>query len=468
MRNAAILGSVLVFAACSLAPAHTRPELASAPEYPAVYEGDSATAGTSASEIEWREFIVDDRLEALIDLALENNRDLSMFTSRIDEARGFYRIQGADRLPTIGVRGDATRTRSGAAASGASAGSDPVTFDRYSIGVGASVFELDFWGRVRNLSEAARSQYLATVQAQRAFRLSLIRQVASTYLASVEAEERLRLAEATVASRSEGLRIAQVRFEAGITSGLDYRQAESLLMQAETQLAGLRLAQAQLQNSLAVLVGSRGGETLPAPRSLTEQSSGIRLDPGLPSDLLLARPDIIAAEEQLRAARANIGAARAAFFPSISLTGSLGFASSDLDNLLGDDGLTWSFGPSVNLPIFDGGRRRGNLTVAEAREDIAIANYEVTVQEAFREVADALAGRRFLAEQVAAQERATQAQREIAELARTRYDEGVVGYIEVLDAERNLFSAEQALLQLRRSEAENLVTLYVVLGGGLT
>src|SRR5690606_6798116 len=196
--------------------------------------------------------------------------------------------------------------------------------------------------------------------------------------------------------------------------------------------------------------------------------SGIRLDPGLPSDLLLARPDIIAAEEQLRAARANIGAARAAFFPSISLTGNLGFASTELDDLLGDDGLTWTFGPSVNLPIFDGGRRRGNLTVAEAREDIAVANYEVTVQEAFREVADALAGRRFLAEQVAAQERATQAQREIAELARTRYDEGVVGYLEVLDAERNLFTAEQALLQLRRAEVENLVTLYVVLGGGLS
>jgi multidrug efflux system outer membrane protein len=467
MRSPVLIASLLFVTGCSFAPRHVRPELASPPEYPSEYAGN-VEAGTGAPDVPWREFIADERLESLIATALEHNRDLAIFTARIDEARGLYRIQGAERFPSVGASADAFRTRSGPAASGGSAGGDPVTFDRYSLGVGVPGFELDFWGRVRNLSEAARSQFLATVQAQRAFQLSLIRQVASTYLASVETAERVRLAEATVESRREGLRIAQVRFEAGITSGLDYRQAESLLRQAETQLAGLRMAQAQLDNALAVLVGAPAGDTLPAPRPLTDQASDVILAPGLPSELLLSRPDIIAAEEQLRAARANIGAARAAFFPSISLTGNLGFASTELDDLLGDDGLTWTFGPSVNLPIFDGGRRRGNLTVAEAREDIAVANYEVTVQEAFREVADALAGRRFLAEQVAAQERATQAQREIAELARTRYDEGVVGYLEVLDAERNLFTAEQALLQLRRAEVENLVTLYVVLGGGLS
>lgn len=467
MRNPLLVASLVLLAGCSFAPRHVRPELASPPEYPSAYAGN-VEAGTRAPDVPWREFIADERLKALIATALEHNRDLAILTARIDEARGLYRIQGAERFPSVGASADAFRTRSGPLASGGSSGSDPVTFDRYSVGVGVPGFELDFWGRVRNLSEAARSQFLATVQAQRAFQLSLIRLVSSTYLASVETAERVRLAEATVESRREGLRIAQVRFEAGITSGLDYRQAESLLMQAETQLAGLRLAQAQLENSLAVLVGTSPGDSLPAARPLTEQASDVVLAPGLPSELLLARPDIIAAEEQLRAARANIGAARAAFFPSIALTGNLGFASAELSDLVGEDGLTWTFGPSLNLPIFDGGRRRGNLTVANARENMAVANYEVTVQEAFREVADALAGRRFLAEQVAAQQRATQAQREIADLARTRYDEGVVGYLEVLDAERNLFAAEQALLQLRRAEAENLVTLYVVLGGGLS
>jgi len=187
---------------------------------------------------------------------------------------------------------------------------------------------------------------------------------------------------------------------------------------------------------------------------------------GVPSDLLTSRPDILAAEERLRASRANIGAARAAFLPSITLTGSYGYASSELEDLVGSDGLTWSFGPSINLPLFDFGRRRGNLTVAQARENIAVADYERTIQTAFREVADALAGRRFLAEQVAAQERSTSAQRRLADLARTRYREGVARYLEVLDAERSLFSAEQALMEVRRAEVSNLVALYVALGGG--
>jgi multidrug efflux system outer membrane protein len=200
---------------------------------------------------------------------------------------------------------------------------------------------------------------------------------------------------------------------------------------------------------------------------LARQKSGTTIAAGLPSELMVTRPDILAAEERLRASRANVGAARAAFFPSISLTGNLGFASNDLGNLLGSEGLSWSFGPKVSLPIFDWGRRKGNLTVAEAREDIAVADYERTVQQAFREVADTLAGRRWLSEQVAAQMRATEAQRQIAFLARTRYREGVANYLEVLDAERNLFTAEQALIQVRRNELDNLVSLYVALGGGV-
>jgi outer membrane protein, multidrug efflux system len=263
------------------------------------------------------------------------------------------------------------------------------------------------------------------------------------------------------------VRIAQVRLRAGLTSALDFHQAESLLTQAEAAVAGLHLAQARLNNLLFVLVGGPVPQSLPEPLPLTQQTNPIILAAGLPSELLLARPDVIAAEERLRAAEANVGAARAALFPSISLTGALGFASSALTSLVGNDGLTWSFGSSITAPIFNRGRLRGNQTVAQAQQTIAIADYERTIQVAFQEVSNALAGRRYLADQVAAQERGTLAQRQIAALAHTRYLEGVVSYIEVLDAERSLFAAEQTLLQLRRAQVDNLVQLYVSLGGGI-
>jgi outer membrane protein, multidrug efflux system len=465
MRNALAILALGVVGACHLAPPHVRPSLPTPPVYLAATDSD-VTAGARAIDVGWREFFKDPRLEALIATALEHNRDLAVAVAQIDLARGQYRIQNADRFPTPVASAGATRSHAGEAATGIP-GAGARTVDRYSIGVGVSAFELDFWGRVRNLSEAARSQFLATVQAQRAFRLSLIQDVASTYLSSIETGEEIRLAEATVQSRREAVRIAQVRLKAGLTSALDFHQAESLLTQAEAALAGLHLAQARLNNLLFVLVGGPVPQPLPEPLPLTQQASTMTLAAGLPSELLLARPDILEAEERLRAAEADIGAARAAFFPSISLTGTLGFASSELNNLVGADGLTWSFGPSITAPIFNRGRLHGNVTIARAQQAIAIADYEHTIQIAFQEVSNALAGRRFLADQVAAQERGTQAQRQIAALAHTRYLEGVVSYIEVLDAERNLFAAEQTLLQLRRAEADNLVALYIALGGGV-
>jgi multidrug efflux system outer membrane protein len=465
-----ILLAMTCLSACSLAPRHVRPELPTEAAYPRELAADPAV-GAKATALRWQDFFTDPRLEALIAKALERNRDLTIAVAQIEEARGFYRIQRADQLPTVGASASGTRTRSGSQSAALSGAPDipsgsTVTFERYNAGLGLAVFELDFWGRVRNLTAAARSEYLATVQAARSFRLSLIREVAVAYFTTLEAQERLELAEATVNSRREGLRIAKRRLDSGVTSALDYSQTETLLTQAETELAALRLSQAQNTNFLVNLIGGPIEGTLPPPVPLAEQTRVEALAAGLPSDLLANRPDIIAAEERLRAARANIGAARAAFFPSISLTGSYGYASSELDDLIGDDGLTWSFGPSIDLPLFDYGRRRANLTVAQAREHIAIADYERTIQSSFREVADALAGRRYLAEQVEAQERAANAQRRLAELAQTRYREGVARYLEVLDAERSLFSAEQALLQARRAQVANLVTLYIALGGG--
>jgi multidrug efflux system outer membrane protein len=460
----------LLAGACQLAPPHVRPAPPAPSGYPQEYAGD-VTIGQRASEIGWRDFFEDPRLEALVSSALARNRDLRIAVARVEEARGLYRIQNAARIPTATADADITRSRVGPGAAGtaigAPAGTGAATFNRYTVGVSVTAFELDFWGRVRNLSEAARAEYLATAAAQRAFQLSLLRDVATAYLASLEAGERIRLAEATVQSRVEGLRIAKVRLDAGITSALDYRQAESLLTQAETELAALRQARAQSDNLLMVLVGGPIGEPLPDPLALEQQASGVPLAAGLPSDLLVARPDVVGAEERLRAAEANIGAARAAYFPTISLTSTIGFASNALEDIVSRDTLTWGVGPSLTAPIFNRGRIRGNLDVARARGTIAVADYERVVQVAFREVADALAGRQYVADQVAAQERGTRAQRQIAELARLRYQEGVVGYLEVLDAERNLFAAEQALIQLQSAQVENLVDLYVALGGGL-
>lgn len=465
-----------ILSGCQLAPSHEQPPSPTAAQFPSEYQPSQGQA--AASEIDWRAFLQDPRLQRHIETALQRNRDLQIAVSRIEEARGQFGVQGADRYPTLTASADASRGRfpaggagagragaAGNGATGASGGSAGVN-ERFSMGLGISAFELDFWGRVRNLTEAARAQYLATIEAQRAFQLSLIADVASTYLAIRGAEARIDLAEATLQSRRDGLRIAQTRFDAGITSALDYNQAQALLTQAKTELASLRLTRAEQINYLTQLVGGPLQEPLPSPQPLDRQIEPLRLDAGLPSELLLVRPDILGAELALRAARANIGVARAAFFPQISLTGSFGYISDELSGLVSRDNRTWSIGPSISLPLFDFGRNRGNLTVAEARENVAVAEYERAIETAFREVADALAGRRYLAEQVEAQQENVATLQRIADLARDRYAEGVVNYLQVLDAERNLFDAEQAFIEVKRAQVQNLVSLYIALGGG--
>ena len=453
----------LTLAGCvNLAPDHARPQLPAAGAYDPQLRPDGSVI---ASTLSYRQWFRDPRLAALIDTAIAGNRDLMAATARIEQARAQYRIEDSRRLPTPVANAAASRSRVplGTVAPGATGAT---TSDRFEIGVGVTGFELDFWGRIANLSEAARAQFLAAEANQRSFYLSLIADVASTYFALREADEQIALAEATLKSRQEGLRIARLRLDAGVTSALPFRQAETLLTTAEQQLAAQRLAEARLGNQLAVLLGNPPPEGLPSPLPLEAQENGIVLDAGVPSDLMLVRPDIVAAEEQLRAARANIGAARAAFFPSISLTGTAGLASNELGDLFSGDGLTWSFGPSISLPIFDWGAREANLDLAQAREVEQVAIYEKTVQVAFSEVSDGLAGRRWLAEQVTAQEKGVAAQERIAYLARLRYREGVADYLEVLDAERSLFSARQQLLTTQRALLQNGTTLFVALGGG--
>lgn len=469
-RMTVLTASAAMVAGCvNLAPAHDRPEPATASTFDPSLSPDGSVI---ASQLSYREWFGDPRLQALVASALANNRDLLAATARIEQARARYRIEDSRRLPTVVAEASATRTRQPLTANpsldaGDVAGAPAaVTFDRFDVGVGVSAFELDFWGRIANLSEAARAEYLAAVAAQRAFYLSLIADTATTYFEILETRQQIELAEATAESRREGLRIAKLRLDAGVTSALPFRQAETLLTQAEQQLASERLALARLDNQLAVLVGGIVPGDLPAGLQLTEQLDDRRLAAGLPSELLLVRPDIIAAEERLRGARANIGAARAAFFPTISLTGNAGLTSDSLDGLFSDDGFGWTFGPSISLPIFDWGEREANLDLARALEVEQVANYDRTVQTAFREVADALAGRRYLAEQLATLDRAVEAQERIAHIARLRYREGVADYLEVLDAERNLFSARQQLLATRRAVLQNRATLFVALGGG--
>lgn len=457
-----LMAASATLAGCvNMAPDHVQPELSTAPAYDPASRPDGSVV---AAQLSWREYFYDPQLKAYLAAAIENNRDLVAATARIAQAQAQYRIQDSQRLPNIIASGNASRSRM--PVNGAN-GVTPVESDRYDVGVGVSSFELDFWGRVANLSEAARAEYLATVSAQRAFYLSLIADVASTYLELEETQEQIKLSQATAETRREDLRLAKIRLDAGVTSALDYQQAQVLLTQAEQALAGQRLALAQAQNRLTVLVGGEIPADLPESNfTIGEQIFAGPLDAGLPSDLLLVRPDIIAAEERLRAARANIGAARAAFFPSISLIGSAGFASDDLDGLFSDDSFTWSFGPSISLPIFDAGARNAQLNLSKARETEAVANYDKTVQTAFREVSDALAGRRWIGEQVETARQEVAAQERIARIASLRYNEGVSNYLEVLDAERNLFSAKQRLLEVLRLRDQNNVSLFVALGGG--
>jgi multidrug efflux system outer membrane protein len=472
MRRFAALLTVALLAACSQQPKYVQPALPTAPEFPAATFPQSS--GPRATEVAWRSFFGDPRLQALIEQALVNNRDLRAAVLRIEEARGQYRIQRADRLPTVGVDAGAGVSRSNFGPGGQNGqpgqpgqNGGARTDTRFDVGASVASFELDFWGRIRSLTEAARANYLSTIHAQRAFQISLVADVAEAYLTERELDARIDLAQRTVASRTRALEIGRLRLQAGVTSGLDYRQIETLLAQAQAQVANLQLQRSQTRNILEFLVGGPVPGALPAPLPMERQKLIENITAGLPSELLTNRPDILEAEELLRAANANVGAARAERFPRISLTGALGFASNALGSLFSGGAFNFDGGVGAGLPIFDGGRIRGNIVVAQARSGIAIAGYERVIQQAFREVSDQLAARRWLAERLTAQARELEAQRVRSNLATLRYQNGVTSYLEVLDAQRELFAAEQQVLATRREQLTNAVGVYVALGGGI-
>lgn len=411
---------------------------------------------TPAAEIGWREFFSSPELEQLIELALDNNRDLRAAVLNVDRAQALYRIQRADRVPSLDATG--TMARSG--------GGVFVASQAYTVELGVAAYELDLFGRVRNLSEAQLRAYLAQEEAARSAQLTLIAEVASAWLTLQADRELQRIAEAALANREEELALTERRFELGAASRLEVNQATIELETARADLWQFAGQVARDMNALRLLAGAPiGPELLSAP--FEPAVSGLdALPPGTPSEVLLRRPDVMEAEYTLRAANANVGAARAAFFPSITLTGSVGTASDELSDLFESGTDVWSFVPQVNLPIFQGGRLRGNLDVSKADRDIALAGYERSIQAAFREVADALALTRTLAEQRASREALLAAAENADDLSKRRYEAGADSYLVLLDAQRTLYAAQQTLVTTQLAEQINRVTLYKALGGG--
>ena len=466
---AIVIAIALVLAGCNLAPTYERPAPAIDDRYPSTPTATPSGAKqpsasqTNATQLQWPEFFVDPVLRDYVSLALDHNRDLGAATARIAQAQAQFRIQRSQQFPSLDASAAGQRSRGPVSPA---EGAPRVTVDSVSVQVGIPAFELDFWGRVANLSESARRQYLATVEAQRAFRLSLISNVASTYFAIRSSEEGIVLAESSLRSRSETLELARIRMEAGVTSSIDYNQAYALVAQAQTQLAQLHRSRELAQHRLQVLVGVPVPDPLPQGMRIEAASRWQPLKPGLPSELLENRPDIRLAEERLRAANANIGAARALYLPTIALTGVGGYASNELSNLVSDPNRVWSFGVAAVLPIFDFGRRRAAVHLAQATRDELEMQYQSAVQNAFREVADGLSATERNRQQIQAQELTVRIQGELSDTAQARYEVGLTPYLEVLDAERNLFTAEQNLLQLRALALQDYVNLYTALGGG--
>jgi multidrug efflux system outer membrane protein len=463
IKRFAVLAGLALMGGCSLAPDYRRPDAAIPSAWP-----DSVQSGGARNviNVSWQQYFPDPRLQALIAIALQNNRDLRIATARIAEARAQYGIQQADRLPNLNLA--ATRNASSTPA-GASITGNAINTQRYDVAVSLVSFELDFWGRVSSLNAAARNNFLATEAAQRAFRLSLISDVVNAYLTVLELRERTQLTAATVKARGETRDMLTRRREVGVASELDYLQAEGAYQAVLAERANLEQQQTAAENLLDMLLGQSMSEIkdLPPGHDLAGQDIRPDLIAGLPADVLLQRPDVLAAEYKLIAANANIGAARAAFLPRITLTGSGGTASNTLSGLFDAGSRAWNFQPALIQPLFDAGRTSANVDIAHARKVIAVAEYEKTIQQAFREVADLLSARDKVEEQLAAQTANAQVQNQRLQLVEARYEAGIANYLEVLDAQREAFAAEQGAAQVKRLSLGVATQLYKALAGGL-
>ncbi|WP_407704164.1 efflux transporter outer membrane subunit [Xylophilus rhododendri] len=463
---AALAAAALLLSGCSLIPTYERPAApveASFPPPPAIDGAQpQAATGAVASELSYQQFFADPRLVQLVGIALSSNRDLRATSLAIEQARAQFQITRANQYPAVGLAANASRAPN--VINGALTNS-------FQVGLAVTSWEIDFFGRLQSLKEQALATYLASEEGRRAAQTSLVAGVANGWLALQADEELLDLSRRTVATREDSVRLTKLRLDNGVSSALDFQQADSLAQSARATLAQAQRQRALDENSLVLLLGQ------PLPADIRSSLAGDRLadvppfpalQAGLPSDLLVRRPDIRQSEQQLIAANANIGAARAAFFPRISLTAQAGTASNELSGLFKSGSSAFSIAPSLVLPIFDAGRNRAGLASSEAGRDIAVAQYEKSIQTAFREVADALAGDATLAEQLRALQAQAQAESGRFELSDLRYRNGVATYLDLLDAQRSLFGAQQAVVQTRLLQRQNQVSLYKALGGGWT
>lgn len=425
--------------------------------------GAQAQQAANADSIGWRQFFLDPRLQEVIAQSLKNNRDLRVAALNIEKARAQYRITDADRYPAISATGTSTASRTPAQLS--SSGQATVSHQQ-SLTVGISSYELDFFGRLKNLSDAALETYRYQEETRRSTHISLVAEVATAWLTLASDRELLKLAQDTLQSQSHTYELSQRAHDIGTTSGVDLASQEATVETARADVAKYTSQVAQDINALNLLVGASVDESL-LPQQLPQTASILTATPSeLPSEVLLRRPDVLAAEHTLKSANADIGAARAAFFPSISLTANGGTASRTLGGLFNAGSGSWSFVPSINLPIFNAGSLRASLDSAKITADIDVANYEKAIQTAFKEVADALAVRATLDQRLDAQGKATAAYEKSYKLSDARYRNGIDSYLTALVAQRSMYSAQQTLISLRLTEQSNRITLYKVLGGG--
>jgi multidrug efflux system outer membrane protein len=461
-----ILGLILTYlpSGCSLAPKYTRPEAPVPTEWPtgAAYKETKAAAGApSASELTWQEFFTDENLKQVIGMALTNNRDLRVAALNVEQARALYGIQRAELLPALGAVGSGSKKR---VAADLSSTGKPTTVEQYSVDLGIISWEIDFFGRIRNLKDKALEEYLATEQAHRSAQILLVSEVANAYLTFAADRENLNLTQSTLDTQRAAYDLIRRRCEIGLVPELDLRQAQTRVDAARVDALLFTQLVAQDETALNLLVGSTvPNELLPA--DLNSVSQPTEISPGVSSEVLLRRPDVLQAESLLRAAYADIGAARAAFFPRISLTAAVGTASDELSGLFQPGSGTWIYAPQAIIPIFDA-RTWPALRATKVQRKIALAQYEKAIQNAFKEVADALAVQGTIEEQLSAQQSFVNAAAETYRLSNARYTKGIDSYLGVIDAQRSLYAAQLRLVSLRLTRIANQVRFYAVLGGG--
>lgn len=457
--------TAVLLAGCTLAPNYTRPEApvpATWPGGPAYDNAQVSPGAPAAAEVPWREYFTDERLRQLIETALRNNRDLRVAALNVERARAVYGIARAELLPAIEATGRGRKERAPSSAFGSDGGS--VIIERYDVNLGVSSWEIDFFGRIRSLKDAALQEYLATEQARSGAQILLVSGVANAYLTLAADRETLQLAHSTLDAQKAAYDLIRKRFDVGFSTELELRQAQTRVDAARVDLALYARLEAQDENALALLVGSKVPAGL-LPDNLSLVSPAREISPGVSSEVLLLRPDILQAEDLLKAANANIGAARATLFPRISLTTAFGTASGELSGLFKPGSKAWNFSPQIVAPIFDA-RAWSALKAIKAERKIAVAQYEKAIQAAFREVADALAVRGTVEDQLSAQQSLVEAASVTYRLSNARYMKGIDSFLGVLDAQRSLYAAQQGLIAVRLTRFANQVRLYAVMGGG--